>query len=154
MTLVYYCVYKRNGAILSKQPVNSDDPSVGRINVDYIPPPHTAKSIMRCISKIEEVGDFGISQLFTSISVESPVGDGHVSILTDDRPGSTPEKPMAIVILPGLVPRTEQPRTEQPCTEQPRTKGLRVTTARSQSKFKSRRRYHAHLFARNHKPKS
>jgi hypothetical protein len=116
-------VYKR-GAVISKRPVDSNSRYLGSINVDHIPPPHTAKSITRYISKIEKVEKFGIPQLFTSMSDESPIGDGHVSILTSNRPGPTPEEPMAFVI---------------------RTKRIRVTTSQCQLKFKSRRRYYAHL---------
>jgi hypothetical protein len=124
---VYYRVYGSHTAVPSKHPVDSNEPSVGRINVNCIPPPHTAKSIIRCISKIEKVEKFGILRLFTSISDESPIGDGHVSILTSNRPGPTPEEPMAFVV---------------------RIKRMRVLSQWSQLKFKSRRRYYAHLFAR------
>jgi len=99
MRYIYYQVYKTR-AVRSKQPANSNDPYVGRINVDCVPPPHTAASIMRCISKIEEL-DYSLqSQLFTDISSESPIGEGHVSILTSDCPGSTPDDPMAFVEMP------------------------------------------------------
>jgi hypothetical protein len=125
-------VYKR-GAVISKRPVDSNSRYLGSINVDCIPPPHTAKSITRCISKIEKVDKFGIPQLFTSMSDESPIGDGHVSILTSNRPGPTPEEPMAFVV---------------------RTKQVRVDIRSGQLKFKSRRRYYAHLFARLRLPKS
>jgi hypothetical protein len=57
---------------------------------------------MRCISKTENVQKPMISQLFSSISCESPIGGGHVSILTSDYPGSTPENPMAFVITEAL----------------------------------------------------
>jgi hypothetical protein len=58
---------------------------------------------MRCISKIEKLNNNLQSQLFTSISSESPMSEGHVSILTSDRPGFTLEDPMAFVELPALV---------------------------------------------------
>ena len=131
---MYYMVYKR-GAVISKKPVDSNSRYLGRIDVGCIPPPHTAKSIMPCISKIEKVEKFGTLKLFTSISDESPIGDGHVSILTGDRPGSAPGEPMAFVVLL-------------------RTKQLRVTTPWGQLKFKSQRRCYAHLFARLRPPKS
>jgi hypothetical protein len=94
---VYYQVYKNNTAVESKQPAHLD-PYVGHINVDLVSPPHTAKSIVRCISRIEGLYNME-SQLFTNISSESPIGAGHVSILTGDRPGSTPEDPMAFVTV-------------------------------------------------------
>jgi hypothetical protein len=100
---VYYRVYNDYGAVLSKQPADPSDPSVGRISVDSIPPPQSAISIMRCISKAEELDSSKQSQLFTSISSESAMGEGHVSILTTNRSGFTPEDPMAYVELPTPV---------------------------------------------------
>jgi hypothetical protein len=97
---VYYQVYKNSTAIESKHPAHPDDPYVGHINVGLVSPPHTAKSIIRCIAKIEELfpsTDLHV-KLFINISSESPIGEGHVSILTSDRPGSTPEDPMAFVM--------------------------------------------------------
>ena len=75
---------------------------------------------MRCISQIEKlyISPVG-SQLFTSISNESPVGGGHVSLRTDSCPGSTAEDPMAFVIGPF-------------------DKRIRVIKARSELKFTSR----------------
>jgi len=100
---LYYRVYKPRGAVRSKRPAGSNNPFVGRISVDSFTPPHTATSIMRCISKAEELDNSKQSQLFTSISSKSPIGDGQVSILTSDRPGSTSDDPMAFVELPTPV---------------------------------------------------
>jgi hypothetical protein len=100
---IYYRVYKQHGAVLSKQPADPNKPSVGRISVDSVPPPHTAESIMRCISKMEGLDNSKTSQLFIDISSESPIGDGLVSILSSDRPGFMPENPMAFVIEPVLT---------------------------------------------------
>jgi hypothetical protein len=97
---VYYRVYKIRGAIKSRRPVDSSQPWVGHISVDSIPPPHTAASIMRCISKAEEIDMSEDSQLWNSPSSDSPMGDGHVSILASRRPGATPEDPIAFVEPP------------------------------------------------------
>jgi len=96
---IYYRVYNKRGIVLSKQPADSNDPYVGRISVDHIPPPHTAVSVMRCISRIEELDNTWQSQLlFSSTSSESSISEvEHVPIFSSDRPGSTPEDPMAIV---------------------------------------------------------
>jgi hypothetical protein len=94
---VYYRIYEKHGAVLSKQPADSTKPFVGRINVDSIPPPHTAKSIVRCVSRIEGLDQSKQLQLFSSISHESPIDEGHVSILTRNYPGSTPDDPLALM---------------------------------------------------------
>jgi hypothetical protein len=97
VALVYYQVYKKRGAVPSKQPADPNDAYVGRISVDSVPPPHTAKSIIRCISKVEHIENSMQSQLYVNISSESPIEEGYISILTSDRPGFTPEDPLAFV---------------------------------------------------------
>lgn len=95
---VYYRVYNKDtGAVPLHHSAGSDDLLVGRISINSIPPPHSAASIARRITKIEKLGCTGQPQLFCNISSESPLGDGHLSILTDNRPGSTKENPMAFV---------------------------------------------------------
>jgi hypothetical protein len=98
--LVYYQIFKKHRAITLKHPAHPTDPHVGCISVNIIPPPHTAASIMRCISKAESLDLSNGSQLFPSILSETPFSEGHVSILTSDYPGSTPEDPMAVVDSP------------------------------------------------------
>ena len=97
---MYYRIYKNYGAVRSQHSADPNDASVGRISVDSITPPHTAASIKQCISKAEKLDNSKQLQLFTSVSSTSPIGEGHLSILTSDRPGSMPEDPMAFVELP------------------------------------------------------
>ena len=94
---MYYRAYNDCAAVLSKWPAGSEDATVGRISVDCIPPPHTAASIMRCLAKNEEFAHSEESQLFINIRSESPIGEGHVSILSSNRPGYTPEDPIVFV---------------------------------------------------------
>lgn len=126
--------------MLSKKPVDPNKPSVGRISVDFIPPPHTAQTIMRCISRIEELNDTKKSHLFANISSEFPIGDKHVSILSTDRPGSTPDNPMAFVVEPALdvtlVAATPHPTFK---------KRIRVIKGQGASECESRKRRYAHL---------
>jgi hypothetical protein len=95
--VVYYRVYKDSVAVRSMRPADLNDPSVGRLNIDSIPPPHTATSIKRCISQLEELDNWEEWQLFINILSESPMGNEHISLLTSDRPGSTPDDSMAVV---------------------------------------------------------
>ena len=81
----------------SKQPADADDPFVGRINVHSIPPPHTATSIMECICTAERLTYEPVSRLFVNVTAENPIGYGHLPIFGNDRPGLTPEDPMAFV---------------------------------------------------------
>jgi hypothetical protein len=94
---VYYRVYTEDGAIPTKHPTYSDDMYLGRIMAELVAPPHTATSIMRYISKIEEIDHSPKSKLFSDISSKSPMSDGIISILTSGCPGSMPENPMAFL---------------------------------------------------------
>ena len=73
--------------MVSKCPATCDYPYVGHISVNSISPPHNHTSIMRCISKIEELDNTWQTQLFASISNKSPISEGHISILTSGFPG-------------------------------------------------------------------
>jgi hypothetical protein len=98
VALVYYQVYnKESSAVQSHQPASDNDPFVGRVSLNSIPPPHSTASIIRAIKKTEKLGCTGESHLFPHISSESPMVEGPFSILTSDHPGSTPEDPMAFV---------------------------------------------------------
>jgi hypothetical protein len=89
------------------------------------------------------------SQLWNSSSSESPIGNGHVSILASHRPGSNPEDPMAFVESPApdsspvadetyvtepvVVPTPTQtargaPRSSRSSSNPTTIKQLRVTT--------------------------
>ena len=131
VALVYYQVFKERGGVVSKCPATSDDPYVGHISVNSISPPHNHTSIMRCISKIEELDNTWQTKLYASISSKSPISEGHISILTSGFPGSTLEDPMAFVVeLPLPV------------------KQLEVVADFGQSVFKLRSNYYAHLLSR------
>lgn len=102
MRYVYYRVYKKHDAVVSRQPASSSDPYIGRLSIEFIPPPRTAASVMRCISKNEELDHSNRSQLFSSVSSESPL-EKDVLILSSDHPGSTLDDPMAFVDLPAPI---------------------------------------------------
>ena len=111
--VVYYRVYKDSLAVRSMRPADINDPLVGRLNIDSIPPPHTATSIKRCISQLEGLDNWEEWQLFINILSESPMGNEHISLLTSDHPGSTPDDSIAIVldsihVAPVAVPALSQ----------------------------------------------
>jgi hypothetical protein len=96
--LVFYQVFdKKCNPLLIKQPPDPNNPYVGRIGVDTIPPPHTAASIKRCISRAEGLGFSNQSQIFPFVSSPNPIDQGHIPILTSECPGSTSDQPIAIV---------------------------------------------------------
>ena len=97
---VYYQLYANNSEIPSKVAFDEEEPSVGRIRGDSVAPPHTPASIKRRISRVEETPELANANLFADISSDTPMKDGHVSILGTDCPGLSPDEPMAIVQTP------------------------------------------------------
>ena len=84
----------------SKVAFDPEEPSLGRIRVDSIAPPHSPASIKRCISRVERNPALALPEhadLFADSSSDTPFKDGHISILRTDGPGLSPNEPMAIV---------------------------------------------------------
>jgi hypothetical protein len=96
---VYYRVYAKHGAIITVNPVYSDDPYLGRILARRVAPPHTASSLRRCLSNVENIGTDIQTSLFVATSSESPMDDSdQMSILGHTGPGYTANEPVALVI--------------------------------------------------------
>ena len=81
----------------SKVAIDPEEPSLGRIRADSVPPPHSSASIKRCISRVERNPELANAEIFADISCETPLKEGHIPILCTDCPGLSPDKPMAIV---------------------------------------------------------
>ena len=81
----------------SKVAIDPERPSFGRIRADSIAPPHSPTSIKLCISRVERNPGLVNSDIFADTSCDSPLTDGHISILRTDGPGLSPNEPMAIV---------------------------------------------------------
>ena len=97
--VVYYRIYAEDGGIPSKTPVTSSDPYLGRIKVESVPPPRTAKTVKRSIAKLENIKDRTSTTLFPTLFIESPMDDAEkVTILNASRtgPGSTPQEPRGV----------------------------------------------------------
>ena len=94
---VYYQLYADDSEMSSKVDFGHEEPSIGRIRADSIAPPHSSASIKRCISKIEGRPALLHADLFADTSCDTPLTEGHISILRTDGPGQSPEEPIAIV---------------------------------------------------------
>ena len=96
-------LYGINYEMRSKVVFDPEEPSLGRIWVDSITPPHSPSSIIRCISRVErnpELAWPGYADLFAdTLCADTPIKEGHISILTADGPGLSPNEPMAIVLV-------------------------------------------------------
>ena len=94
---VYYLLYDDNYEVPSKIAFDPEEPSLGRIRIDSVPPPHSAVTIKRCISKVEITPAIAYAQLFANLSCNTPLTEDHISFLCTDCPGLSPMNPMAIV---------------------------------------------------------
>jgi hypothetical protein len=104
---VYYLLYADEYEMPSKVAIYPGMPSLGRIPADSIAPPHSPTSIKRCISRVERTPAIAHADLFMDISSDTPLKNGHISILPTDGPGLSPNEPMAIVQMP--IVRVENP---------------------------------------------
>ena len=95
---MYYQLYADDSEMPSKVAIDPEEPSIGRIRGDSIAPPHTPTSIKRLISRVERNPALVNSALFAdTLASDSPLKEGHISILRTDGPGLSPNEPMAIV---------------------------------------------------------
>ena len=97
---VYYQLYADDYEMPSKVAFDPEEPSLGRIRVDSVPPPHSSASIKRCISRVESTPALAYADLFADISCKTPLKESHISTLHTDGPGLSPNEPMAIVLTP------------------------------------------------------
>ena len=81
----------------SKVAFDPEEPSLGRIRADSVAPPHSPSSIKRCISRVERTPELAHADIFADISCDTPLVEGHISILHTDGPGLSPNQPMAVV---------------------------------------------------------
>ena len=104
---VYYFLYDIDYEIPSKVGIDPDQPSLGRIRVDSVAPPHGPTSIKRCISRVERNPTLALpdhADLFADTSSDTPLKEGHILNLRTDGPGLSPNNPMAIVQKSPIVP--------------------------------------------------
>ena len=95
---VYYLLYADDYEIPSKVAIDPEEPSLGRIRADSVAPPHSPTSIKRHISRVEGNPVLAWNaDLFSDTSCDTPLKEGHISILRTDGPGLSPNEPMAIV---------------------------------------------------------
>ena len=77
---MYYQLYADDSEMPSKVAIDPDVPSLGRIRVDSIAPPHSPTSIKLCISRVEGKPTLVNSDLFVDRTCDSPTKEGHISI--------------------------------------------------------------------------
>jgi len=109
---VYYRVYHKDGAIATKRPAYLDDIYIGRIRSKWVTPPHTAGSLKRCLSSMENIKSPEKTKLFASVSNRSALADqAPISLKSNQTVGIIPEDP--VILLSEAMPyRKMQPGTE------------------------------------------
>jgi len=96
---LYYLLFTEDIGLPLQNPAFSGNSYLGRVKADSVAPPRTVLLIKRRLCNIEGISDYPGSILFLSRSSQSPMDDGErVSILTPGGVGSTPEKPMELVV--------------------------------------------------------
>ena len=100
---MYYRLYADDYEMSSKVALDPEEPSLGRIRADSVTPPHTPASIKRCISRVEKTPALAHAHLFADVLCDTPLKEGHISILHTDGPGRSPNEPMAIVQMPIII---------------------------------------------------
>lgn len=94
---VHYYLYTEDGDIPSKVSFDSEEPSLGRIRVTNIAPPHNLESFKRCISRAELNPTLIEASVYAQLSSDTPMEDLKQFCLAGTRPGSRVDEPMAVV---------------------------------------------------------
>jgi hypothetical protein len=100
LLLVYYKMFDEEGPLKVQNAIYSNNPYIGRVDANDIPPPHTVSSLVERM-RAEENKAYGYStELFETISspkafnIQKPL-----SLLSTDRPGSRPQDPLILKVV-------------------------------------------------------
>jgi len=105
---IYYRLFDADGPMNTRHIIYTNNPSIGRIEAAFIPPPHNAFTLKRLIAGREGHWDpeplplegATILTLYKTISSGSPLEGGeHLDLLSDQRLGSTPKEPVVLTIV-------------------------------------------------------
>jgi len=94
---VYYRVFMGDQPRPSRNPVYPNEGHLGRILATLVAPPQTVDSLKRCIARTEGITNVLNCDLYANQKIQTPMGQGPISILGDDCIGSTPASAMVLV---------------------------------------------------------
>ena len=93
---MYYLIYDEQGETESKTSFGQNTPSLGRVNILAIPPPHTLASLKNHLIKSENLSGRDV-QIFEDEDSVSPMNDTDaIALLSDSFPGCMEEQPIAV----------------------------------------------------------
>jgi hypothetical protein len=111
---VYYRLYDEEGAVASKTSFDSEDFSLGRINMLSVAPPQTVALLKFRVMKAEDLIDHNV-QLFKDIDGEVPMNDNEPISHPEayNYPGRVVDEPITIIC------RTQESQTKVEEIEMP-----------------------------------
>ena len=118
ITVVYYRLYSKEGALVSKTSFKKDEPSLGRINILSIVPPQTVASLQARIYGVEKLDGY-TPHLLENIFIKKLIGNGAMSFLGASHPGQQEDQPMAVICNPFNDQSTMSPRVLPPLQLRP-----------------------------------
>ena len=95
---VYYRLYDEDGLLSCQHPLQDNDPSLGRISVIQITPPHSANHIKRALRKAEKIPESSTVALYIDISGEHELDDETRVSTSGNGPGSESSNALALVV--------------------------------------------------------
>jgi hypothetical protein len=95
----------------ASEPFKRGDPTLARININAIPPPHTVASLKRCIIKAERINNYKLARLYES-SNKTPLDDEKIIPILSGNFASTTKKHLSLVVVKEEPPLTK-PNTER-----------------------------------------
>lgn len=100
---VHYRLYDEDGEVASKTSIDSDDSSLGRIDVSSIAPPQIVSSLKSMVMKAEGLFDRKV-QLFEDMDGEVLMDDNdHISFQALAYPGHVEDEPIAITFSQNTI---------------------------------------------------
>jgi hypothetical protein len=106
-TPVYYKLFDEEELCKIRHPIYANNPYIGQVDATLITPPHTVSTLVERICKKENKGfgiDWDSEDAFSTIlfkSITSPTQyalEDPLSLLGEDRPGSTPQNPVILKV--------------------------------------------------------
>lgn len=109
---MYYRLYDEDSGTVSKTSFDENDPTLGRIKIFSIPPPHTVASLKCCLVNAEGVSSDDV-QLLENEDGDITMNDADgIALFTDNFPGFKEDQPIVFIYalkLPNQIAEPSEP---------------------------------------------